>query len=492
MGIFKKHWLIASITLAIFFTRLLVFNQAASYFWADERHFRELIDKLNESSKKHDFMIAVHKIFNLNARPGFGLFYYPAAILEWKNPNIPFGAYYNVVINSLILILIYLIVKKIHNNKAAVLALILVSFTTASVIYMRHLLPYDSAFFLLLLGLFIYIYTKKLFTFGLLLGLSFLTYANYYYILPIPAVLFLFYRSIKPAFLFTLGVAAILMLTNIASMILTNTSYFTALKLESAGVTSVGFGDYVFAFSFIIQYIFEIDGFWNTFLIIISAIFVIFLRKDKKIHIFGTYLILIFLTMEMTSHILKMHVLYGRTIRVMYILILVFVAMVLEKMLAVISKSDKKIYFILFFLIIFLTLLNGLPRFVLYKNLVYPTQFKNEAKKYLKEQYVEPVKLEEALFVNYFGIDSPPKMNIFKEFKEAEPWSFYIVNANVIYPYYGSYDLNLFCKNDVLLKEPHVQFVYRPYLFEGWNKTMREQSVKDPIYYQLIFCKSQI
>lgn len=490
MRLIKSYWIIVILILIIISTRLLVFNINASDFISDEWRYRILISKLDEAVAKDNYMIPVQTIFHLDGRPGSGLFYYPAAFLEWKYRNVPFGAYYNLIINTLIIILTYLIIKKTHGKKAAILATLLVTLSTSSVIYMRHLLAYDIALFLLLLGLCLYVYFHKALTFGLLVGFSFLTYPSYYYyLLPIPVVLFFYHRSIKPVLLFIIGVGVILIFTNMFSIAIgETTSYFQSLKNESKNVTTYHFGDDVTAFSFINQYIFTIDGIWNLFLIALAFLIMVFKRHEKKIIIIGVYLILAFLVMEIYSHILKTHVLYGRTVRPFYLILLVFTAVTLDRVFDKVSKGNQKIYILCFSLIIFITFLNGLPKFINFKNLIYPTQFKQQAREYLKAKYGEFI-FEEALFVNYFGINSPPKMKIFTEYKDGEPGKFYIINANIIYPYFGSYDLNLFCKNDVLLKELHVQYKFRPYLFEGWNEIMREQSAKDPLYYQLIYCK---
>ena len=488
MKILKQHWLFLVLVLVIFFTRLLIFNKAAAGFMADERQYKELITQLNESAAKNDYMIAVHKLFSLNARPGLGLFYYPAALMEWKNPNIPYGAYYNLIINSFCLILVYLIVKKIQGKKAAILATLIVTFSIPSVLYIRHLLSYDIALFLLALGFFVYINFKKLFIFGLFVGLSFLTYPSYFSLLPIPVILTLFHRSLKQPLIFLIGVGMVLIGAQVFSLLLgETTTYFHSLQIESGGVTSAYQGDYMPAAPFISEYILTVDGFWNLLLILAILPGIFLIQKRSEFIAFLLYLVLVFLTMEISSHILERHVLYGRTIRPFYLSALVFSTLILERILS--SLRNKKIYVVGFGILISVICLNWLPRFIIFRNLIYPAQFKEQSREYLKARYGEFI-VEEALFVNYFGINSPPKMKIFTEYKEAESGKFYIINANVIYPYFGSYDLNLFCKNEVLLKKPHVQYAFRPYLFEGHSKVMREQMDKDPLYYQLIFCKS--
>ena len=350
-------------------------------------------------------------------------------------------------------------------------------------------MSYDIALFLLALGFFVYINSKKLFIFGLFVGLSFLTYPSYFSLLPIPIILTLFHRSLKQPLIFLIGVGTVLICTQVFSLLLgETTTYFHSLQVESGGVTSAHQGDYMPAASFIGEYILAVDGFWNLLLILTILPGIFLIQKRSKFITFLLYLVLVFLIMEISSHILERHVLYGRTIRPFYLLALVFSTLILERILS--SLRNKKIYVVGFGILISVICLNWLPRFIMFRNLIYPAQFKEQSREYLKVRYGNNLKIEEALFVNYFGINSPhTKMKIFKEFKDVEPGTYYIVNANVIYPYFGSYDLNLFCKNEVLLKKPHVQYAFRPYLFEGHSKVMREQMDKNPLYYQLIYCK---
>lgn len=488
MEFLRKNWLVITLFLIIFFTRLLIFNKDAAYFWADEGRYPLLITNLDEANKSGNFLLPIQNLFNMDARPGAGLFYYPAAFLEWKIPTISFALYYNLIINSLSIILVFFIVKKIQNKNAAILATLLVIFSIASFIYIRHTLPYDIALLLLIIGLYLHVYFKKTFAFGLFAGFSFLTYPSYYYyIIPIPLLLILCNRSIKTSFVFILGISFILILTQFFSIAVGRPSYFRSLMDQSAGVTAISQGDYIPAASYIGEYILAVDGYWHLLLIVAIFPGLLLVKERKRIIFFTIYLILVFLILEAYSHILQKHVLYGRTVRPLYLLALGFSAVVLERVFN--NFKDRKIYMLCISTLLIMSILNWWPRFLTYKNLIYPTQFKMQAKEYLKENYDNELKVEEVLFANFFGINSPPKMKIFKEYKDAEPGKFYIVNANQIFPYYGTYDLDLFCKNETLLKKPHAQYVFRPYLFEGYKMVMRESMEKDPLYYQLIYCK---
>lgn len=480
-----KYGLIFLIVVVIL-TRVLIFNKDAAFFWADESRYQFLIDKIDEFSKSRNYSLLYQQLFNMDARPGAAFFYYPVAFLEWKNPNIPYGVYFNLIVNILNLMMIYFIVKRIQNNKVAILVTLILTFSITSFIYMRHLLPYDIALLLLLTGFSLYVYFQKSFTFGLLAGLSFLTYPSYYYyIVPIPFILILYQRSIKSAFLFILGITTILLLTQLLSNVHT-TSYFQSLKDQSGGVTAIQQGDYIPAVSYIGEYILATDGYFNLFLILAIFPGLFLIKNKKKIGIFVIYLILVFLILEVFSHILKQHVLYSRTVRPLYLFSLTLAVVILEKVFS--NFKSKKIYIYLVGALVLITILNWLPRFLVYKNLIYPKQFQKTARDYLSSRY-EKYEIEDALFVNYWDNKNPDPNLIWHFFKPGEKNKFYTMNAIQTFPYYGNFNLDNFCKHEVLLKEPHIQYIFKPYRFEGYKKVMRDRMEEDPLYYQLIYCK---
>lgn len=483
----KKNWLVISLFLIIVFTRLLVFNKDASQFFADEGRYPILITNLNEGFKSGNYLLPIRRFFNIDARPGAGLFYLPAAFLEWKNPNTPFGLYFNLMINVLSLIIVFFLIKKIQNKNAALVTTLLVTFSIASFIYIRHTLPYDIAIFLLLLGLYLYVYFKKTFVFGLLAGLSFLTYPSYYYyLIPIPLMLILYQRSIKPALFFIFGLILVFILAQSISLGISDQPYFRSLQDQSEGVTAIHQGDYIPAAAYISEYILAIDGYWNLLLILVIFPGLFLIKDKKKIMFFALYLIFIFLIFELFSHILQKYVLYGRTVRPLYLLALVLVALILERVLR--NIKNNRLYFIGLSLLILITFINWLPRFLIYKNLLYPKQFQQKARDYLNSEY-EKFEIEDALLVNYWDTDNPDPKLIEHFFKSGQQDKFYTMNAVQTFPYYGNLNLERFCKAQILLKELHIQYTFRPYLFEGYNEIMRKRMEKDPLYYQLIYCR---
>lgn len=467
---------------------MLVINKEAAGFWGDERHFEQLKATLEESKQKNNYMLVVQSLFLLNARPGIGLFYYPPAYLEWKDPSVPYGMYFNLLVNTLGLILIYFITKKTYGEKAAFITTLFVTLSMSSLVYVRHLIPYDIALLPLLLGLYIHLYFKKNFIFGILAGLTFLTYPGYYYyLIPLPILFFLYYRDLKKTSLFVMGIGTILLFTQLTSMALSKTAnYFDSIRVESAGGATEHYGEFMPVVSFVGEYIFTTDGIWGILLVFyISGVLLI--KSRKKFLLILVYLLSIFLILEICSHILEKTVLFARTARPFYIMLLVLSGVTLERILS--EFSSKKIYIAGMSIFILITFINWLPRFLLYKDLTYPKQFKQEAKDYLDLKFDNYKLTDNAVFVNYWDVGQVVPEHFFNPEKGTEG-EFYILNAVQMFPYYGNYELNNFCKAQVLLKESHAQNVFRPYLFEGHKRKMREKMDQDPLYYQLIYCQS--
>lgn len=467
------------------FTRVALFNPAAQQFWADERHYAQLLSKLNEAEKAGNYKIAYQTIFRLNARPALGLFYFPAAILEWKNPSIPFGIYFNFIVNFLCLLLVFLISKEMINKTAAFLSVCIITLTLSSVIYLRHLLSYDMALLMVLISSYVYLKYKNFFVSGIFIGLSFLTYPGYYYyFIPIPFLIAIYYKSIKKLIIFSLGIGVVLILTQLAYIGAgETTSYFQSVMIEGSGGATSHYGEFIPAISYLSDYVYNLDGIWGLGLLIVSLP-IIFYKKNKKLLFLFIYLVGVFFILEMYSHILQKTVLFGRTIRPFYLSALVFSALALERFL---SKFSRKVYLTGMILILSISIINWFPRFILYKDLVYPKQFQEKSRQYLLRNH-PTANVEDAIFVNYWATKEEVPEHFFKP-EKGEKDKFYIMNAVQMFPYYGNYNLNDFCEHEVILKEAHIQYLFKPYLFEAHKKVMREKMKQDPLYYQLILCK---
>lgn len=485
MIFFKKHWFLLFLSTITILTRVALFNPSAQQFWADERHYAQLLSQLKEAERVSNYKIAYQTIFRLNARPALGLFYFPAAILEWKNSSIPFGIYFNFIVNFLCLLLVFLIAKEMVNKVAAFLSVCIITLTISSVIYLRHLLSYDMALLMVLISGYVYLKYKNFFISGIFIGLSFLTYPGYYYyFIPIPFLIAINYKSIKKLIIFSLGIGVVLILTQLAYIIAGETTpYFQSVMIEGSGGATSNYGDFIPAFSYISDYVYSLDGAWGIVLlvIILPGIFVV---KNKKLSYFFTYILAVFFLLELYSHILQKNVLFGRTIRPLYLSTLVLSALIIERFF---SKFSKKIYIFAIVLVIAISVINWFPRFTLYKDLVYPKQFQEKSRQYLLRNH-PTANVEEAIFVNYWATKEEVPEHFFKP-EKGEKDKFYITNAVQMFPYYGNYDLNDFCEHEVVLKEAHIQYLFKPYLFEAHKKVMREKMKQDPLYYQLILCK---
>lgn len=487
MKFFKENWFVFFLLLIILFTRIPLLNKDAAEFWADERHYRQLITKLEEADKKGDFKIAYQTIFRLNARPALGLFYFPSAYLEWKNPGIPFGSYFNIAINFFSLLLVFLIIRKTKGERAAFFATFIIAFSLSSVIYIRHLLSYDIALFVILFSVYIHLKFKNFFIPGVLIGLSFLTYPGYYYyLMPIPFLVAFYYRSIRKTALFFIGIGAILLLTQFAYVSSgETTSYFKSLKDESSGGATENYGEFIPAAFYIGDYVLNVDGSWNLLLLLFILPGIFLIKGEKKLKYLFLYVLSAFLILEMYSHVLQKNVLFGRTARPFYLSSLVLSALFIEQILS--SFKNKKIYMIGIIILVSVTLLNWWPRFTTYKNLVYPETFQKQTKEYLSKS-LQTYNVEDAIFVNYWDEGQQVPENFFHP-EKGENGVFYIMNAVQMFPYYGNYEMNRFCNHEVVLKSLHIQAIFTPYLFEGHKKIMREKMKNDPLYYQLIYCK---
>lgn len=503
----KKQSLLAiAITLTIILTRFLVFNPSSYYFFADEGRYKTLISGIEEGSKNRNLLLPVRAPFEMNGRPGFGFFYFLPALLEWKSPQIQFGAFFSVLCNIVLMVVFYFIVKFIQSTRAALLATIFLTFSITSLVYIRHIVPYDIGLVLLLLSLYVYLHTKKPLLFGLLVGISFLTYPSYiFYLIPIPFLIWLYHekpRSKRPVLLFFFGFIIVVLFVQFFSLLIGATSYFQSLKAIS--IDTSGQKDKILFFSFINEYILSNDGIWGLDLALV--VFLGFkLRSEKKFQIISVYLILVLLIFEVVSHLIVIVPMYARTMRPYYMALLVFSALVLDRLCEKTFKKNATLSILLYFLVLTITILNWWPRFINFRNLIYPSQFKQEVVNYLREKY-KNYKVDENTYFkekyadskvgelwshNYLGVDKLPDPNYYD--KQVEPGKYYIVNAWLLYPFFGNFGLDpLFknCKKEIIIEKPHPLSAFKPYGLEGFSREMREQLINDPLKYQLLYCKS--
>lgn len=341
------------------------------------------------------------------------------------------------------------------------------------------MLPYDTALLIFLFGLYVYIRKKSAFLFGLASAFSFITYPSYfYYLIPIPFLIFVLNKfKIKSPTLFIIGFAVIVCVAQLTSLIIgAKPSYFEEARLLSGVVTQ---GDFTPAISFITEYIFSYDGYFGLILAGLAPFIIIF-AKTKKFLPIVICLLVIFLLFEIFSHIIPKTVLYGRTIRPYYFLLVISGVIVFDNAIRNISQKLNIRYaaFLgLFFLVI---IINWWPRFNSFRTIVYPADFRKEAENYLSQKHNKYI-LED-VYVKKETIDDsttdPPVL---------ESGKFYVVNPTLLYPYFGS--LEPPCEREVLFTREHP-LLFKPYHFEGFTRQMRGYLVNEPPKYQLIYCKN--
>lgn len=500
----------------IIFTRLPLFTGYSQYFFGDEIRYNRLIVTLKQSEKLNDSLLYLQGMFAIHARPGYAFLYTPTIWLEKQNRenpdfiqnsknDFPYGVMFNIIFNFIMILLIYLIVQEVINKRIAFLSTLLIIFSITSILYMRHMLPYDASLLFLLLGFYLYIKTYSLFAFGLLTGFSFLVYPSYtYYLIPIPFILLFFAKEPKVKFelfvvkwvgkfgvrlwkkklhaaetlLFIVGFTVVLLFTEIISRIVSADSYFLTLKQLGLSVAELKQGDFTSALLFISEYIISSDGYWGLVLAFFTT-FMFWVYRKKNLLPLLIYLALIIVLFELFSDITHSSVLYGRTVRPFYFLTLVTSAIVFDAFFQKISSRLHIPIYFLHVLVFTITFLNWWPRFNTYKNLVYPGDVRFEAEEYLKAKY-DKYTLEDVYTKKRFLGDNatdPPKL---------ESGKFYLTNPALVYPYFGN--LSAPCDKEVFFEKKHA-LIFVAYHFEGFTKEMRQYLVKDPPKYQLIRCK---
>lgn len=476
--------LLVLILLLVLLTRIPLFNENAQYFFGDEIRYKRLIVTLQQAERTNNTALYLQSIFAIHARPLYAVLYSPAIWLEARKQDIPYGAILNIFVNSFMILLIYLILKKLVNIHAAILSIIAIIFSVSSVIYMRHMLPYDAGLAVLLLALYIFICTNSTFLFGVFTAFSFLVYPSYlYYLLPLPfVVLYLAKMKVRPLILFGFGCSIPILSFQLFSILIGADSYLLTIEQLNASVAELKQGDFIPAFSFLTEYIFAYDGYWGLILAFSAPLFLILIGRKKHFLPLVLYLLIVFLLLEIFSHIIPETVLYGRTVRPYYLLLLISSIIFLDDFFKNISKKSPPLYILFFSLFILITMVNWGPRFRVFKNLIYPTAFRKEAESYLLERYGKGnYKLKDVYAKKRSEADTATDPPI------LEPQKFYAVNPTFLYPYFGSLDTP--CNKDILFERAHA-ILFRPYDFEGFTRLMRKYISDDPPKYQLIYCKS--
>ena len=300
----------------------------------------------------HDFsqgryINAMDALFSTRARPGeaflnmipnamqfitaklFGLHFY-----ESKNSISLF--LFNFFIYCFLLLVHFKFSKVILNDKKlALVSVVLFGAITNSYLYLRHALPYDMSLLLFYWIIFkITQYSKlsemlssKAFFIGILTFSAYLIYPGYVFLFACIVVLLLF-NTVSPSKLYQkfrvslfFGLGCLLMLLGFELMArLAENSYINDLIRLSKTISQGSFEE---SFTFILKYLFELEGISGLVLVFLLFVFFIAgiyfvlkgkLQNHKTLLIISIVFILFFVSYASTGYFLHQTVFYGRLI----------------------------------------------------------------------------------------------------------------------------------------------------------------------------------
>ncbi len=461
-----------------FLIRLPLVKENALGFFSDETRYNNyLTDAFDTSVIEEDFHRFWKSVFDIHARPAYGVLYLPSLYFTNITHNNLFGPIYNLVLNSFCIVLLFFIVKKAFSYKAALLSTGLFLFSMTSVSYVRHMLPYDGALLFYLLGLCIYVYSRAWFFFGVCMGMSFAVYpGNYFYIVPIPFLLLFcspgtsWSMKLRRFVTFAAGLAVVLVAFEYLSVFLEKPmSYIqTAIRLSRTVIQ----GDFIPALKFIVQYVYANDGFFGISIVAAAILSLFFLQRSQGNNRYRAmvsfYMIGVYLIMEIMSFGTHSMVLYGRTVRILYLCMMVSVSVWL---------AERLRYGFLVMFVLLVLAVHWILRYSAYVAVVYPNDFLSR----VSSLYVSSAPLN-VISSGKEQTDDDDRL-VFRNINQ-----FYITNIGFLYPYYGVKKID--CKDKiVLLHAPYPLAAYTPYLFEGFSEAERRSFFRDPPQYQFLYCR---
>ncbi|MDO8658537.1 MAG: hypothetical protein Q7K55_07375 [Candidatus Levybacteria bacterium] len=481
--------LLISLFFISFYLKSQLVKETAYGFYPDESRFGLLIDGVQSYIAKNNITEYLKTIFLLDARPGYGILYFPVAyfIIKTQNPASIAGQFYNAFLISLCTVFIFIIIKRLYNLLTGFLASFFFLFSMSSYTYIRHMLPADGALFFFLLSGVIYVFTRSLILTGISVGLSFATHPGiYFYITPLFVIFFPNFNLkniLRRIINFGGGVIITVILLEFISRILgmKGTYIATARGLS----VSVNQGDFSPALFFFIDYVLANDGIFGIAILILGIFSLYNLYKNKNKNssnkFFLFYTITTYIFLEMMSFIFHKTVLYGRTIRNFYILFFILAAIFIANFLSENFKNKKINIFInkkiITLLFIGLFLINWHTRFVQLKDNIYHKDFLIK----INAISLSPRNSKIESIISFKG---DPKDNSPYKIQNK---GYFLLNTYLMYPYFGNKTIG--CQKKILLKEKHALVSYEPYVFEGFSKEMRKSFKTDPPYYTLIYCR---
>lgn len=435
-----------------------------------------------------------YNIFATASRPGFALINLIPGALQyqlWHFWGVPLYNHdslfipqvFYLFVSSLVLFMFYLIARVLlrKDSSMPILATDIFGFLVNSNVYLRHLLPYDSALLFLLLATYI-VLTQKLtlsrsIFFGLLIVLGYITYPGYFILIAVNIFIYFFslwqqkQRKLLKLFLsfyMFLSISIPLILLAVIApyggqAYLTNST--SVLQTVSQGSSSE-------IFSFLFTYLINVESFTGIFLLIVSFCSLPLLTRtlfgnsksiNKKFSFMVLSLFVGYFFYALYGH---MHSLvnYGRLIR-MYIPFLV-----LSSCFFLSTISNRKIRIFLFVAFFSFSLYSFTTFYFQYRSLNYPVD--------VLYQLGINTTVQQANYANEANmlrrIDSLPPWSEKTQVPYIKKGSFTLVNVGYFYQFLNTRNTYKPLQSETLIfSTPHF-LTYVPYMYEGFSLEERK------------------
>ncbi len=398
--------------------------------------------------------------------------------LQWYESKNSYPLFiYNFVVFCLILIVHFKFSKRIlKDNYLALISVIFFSSMTNSYLYLRHAQPYDLS---LLIFYFITYESvvfsdndrlsfKKSFLFGAFSFFGYLVYPGYFPLYIISLFFFFFYKLTKEivfkkaynSCVYVLGGLFCLIIFESISRIGGHSYIREAIQFSS----TITQGDFEQSFSFIIKYLFEVEGVTGIIMLLGLALFCFIIiyqtlnkthKQDSLLVVIGIAVIGVFLVYACVGYFMHKMIFYGRLLHMYFPFFCIFTLFSLDHF----TKTIKKRQLVFFFItIVFVT--NFGVNFIHYKSFAYPRDIFWKYSKANKLQSIDNICESD------YGWSVIPT----NEEKIHSP-KIIIVNGCYVYPFTDISGFRLFIPPDgYYLLESKSHFInFKAYQYEGFS-----------------------
>lgn len=497
--------------LVLFVLRFTLLGHGLIYFVDEFRYFNS-VDAIKLFSQYH-FAEGFARISSTQGRPGDAVVrLFPAVIqaflfVKFKlNTNSPISlivpAFINWLVTWLNTYLFYKLCRKILTKDTAQMATVFYMCLINTNIYLRHVLPYDAAitFFL---GATLAVWHERqrskaekkwLLIAGILAGCCYAVYPGYFVAVPMLAILVSkpnLSHSLRRLVVLGVGVTSVLFVFE-AIAYTGGTSYLLSSKKLSGTINQ---GDYSAGFSFVPQYLVQVEGLLGIGLLL-GLLWVCYrlISLSRRLawqqlwlsppHLIAVALLLGWFSYAVLVYFVHKLVFYGRIVH----LFIPFLIIVVFYGLAELIRKRTELYIMVVYVSIILVSLGSfLSFYTTYKSLVYAEDivFANDIYSSTKAKiiYTTTVGNKEIIPVGIFQAIRYPAHPDTRYFNGD---SVILVNFGVPHPLNYIKSLPVI-KNATLIAKAPVANGYLPYQFEVYNeferKLLKQHKLEFGIYH---------